>query len=149
MTFSNTQRGMSRAAAYGPGSRFWVYKELTSSGILQTAADLTGVSEGGKLALIGVILKTDATGLAAGTNFVLQSNNANGLATILSTAVSGLGANKTVTLLDASVTKVPTILEEGKKIQYKSTAADCTGSGKIGVYLQFERLDEKATIAAA
>lgn len=146
---ATTLRGRARAAAVGPGTSFWIYKQLTSSGITTSAADLTGVSSGGKLYIKQIILKTDGTGLAAGTNFVLSSNNANGLANILSTAVSGLGANKTVTLLDASVTKVPTILESGKKIQHSCTGSACTGSGKIDVYIECVRLDEDATIAAA
>lgn len=146
MTVSTTLRGRARAAAVGPGTRFWIYKELTSSGIGTSAADLTGVSEGGKLHIKQIILVTDGTGLAGGTNFVLQSNNAHGLATILSSAVSGLGANKTVTLLDATVTKIPTILEEGKKLQHLCTGSACTGSGKVGVYVEFERLEENADI---
>ena len=148
MTFSSTQRGMSRAAAYGPGSSFWLYKELTSSAITQTAADLTGVSDG-RLYIKQIIVQTDETGLGGGTNLVIQSNNANGLATILSQAISGLGANKTVTLLDAGTTKVPTILESGKKLQVKSTAADCTGSGKVRIFVECVRLDEKATVEVA
>lgn len=146
---ATTLRGRARAAAVGPGTSFWIYKQLTSSGIGTSAADLTGVSSGGKLCIKQIILKTDSTGLATGTNLVIQSNNANGLATILSQAISGLGGNKTVTLLDAGTTKVPTILELGKKLQYLCTGSACTGSGKVDVYIECERLDEDATIAAA
>lgn len=140
---------MTRAAAYGPGSRFWVKKTMVSSAILTASAvDITGVSDG-QLAIVDVVCKTDGTGLAAGTNLELKTNNANGLANFFVTAVSGLGANKTIDLANASVTKIKTVLESGKKVQVQSTSAACTGSGTVDIWICFERIDEKATIAAA
>lgn len=150
MTFQTTQRGMSRAAAYGPGSRFWVKKTMTSSDILTASAvDITGVSDG-QLAIVDVVVKSDATGLAGMTNLELKTNNAKGLLNFFVTAASGLAsAVKTVDLANASVTKIKTILESGKKVQVQGSASIGTGSGTIDIWLCFERIDEKATIAAA
>lgn len=139
-----------QTAPTGVGTRFWVKKTLTSSAILASAAaDVTGVSSGGELMITDIVVKTDSTGLAAGTNFELKTNNTKGLANFFVTAVSGLGANKTIDLSGASVTKIKTVVESGKKVQVQSTAADCTGAGTIDVYVQFERLAAGATIAAA
>jgi len=139
-----------QTAPTGVGTRFWVKKTLTSSGILASAAsDVTGVSSGGDLKINDVIVKTDSTGLAAGTNFELKTNNAKGLLNFFVTAVSGLGATKTIDLANASVTKIKTVLESGKKIQVQSTAADCTGDGTIDVWIEFERIAAGATVAAA
>jgi hypothetical protein len=89
------------------------------------------------------------TGLAAGTNFTLESNNANGVAIFMSTAVSGLGANKTIDHANASVSKHRTVLEVGKKVIAKMTAADGTGAGTVDVYLMFTRLARGANVLAA
>ena len=133
-----------------PGSVFWVKKTLTSSDIkFQSAIDVTGVSSGGALAIRDVILQTDSTGIATGTNFQLLTNNTKGVLIFLSQAISGLGANATVTLVDAATTKKPTVLETGKKIQVQNTIADSTGGGTVDVYIRFERLAAGATVAAA
>jgi len=132
------------------GSTFWIKKTMVSSAILSASAvDLTGVSSGGELAVKSVILKTDGTGLATGTNVQIKSNNTSGLANILVETVANLGANKTIYLGNASVTGIPTVLESGKKFQIQSTVAACTGSGTVDVYFQLERLSSGATIAAA
>ena len=131
------------------GDEFWVKKTLTSSAILQAGVDVTGVSSGGELAIEDVIVKTDGTGLAAMTNFELETNNVNGLADFFVTVASGLGANKTIDLSGASVTKIKTVLESGKKVIAKASAADGTGAGTIDVYIKFRRLAQGATIAAA
>ena len=134
----------------GVGSTFWVKKTVTSSDILLASAlDITGVSSGGELQVEDVIVKTDSTGLAGGTNFELKSNNANGLANIFVETVANLDGNKTVDLASASVTGIKTVLEEGKKLQVQSTGADDTGSGTIDIYVKFRRLAQDATIAAA
>ncbi len=131
------------------GTTFWIKKTMTSSNILDSGnTDITGVSAGGELAIEDVIVKTDGTGLATGTNFELLSNNAKGLANIFVETVANLGATKTVDLTGASVTKIRTILESGAKLQVHSTAADCTGAGTIDIYVKFRRLAAGATIAA-
>jgi hypothetical protein len=136
-------------SATGVGTEFWIKKTVTSSAILEASSvDITGVSSVGELAITDVILKTDSTGLATGTNFELLTDNTKGIVNILVETVANLGANTTVTLLDASVTKKPTVLEVGKKIQVHSTVAACTGAGTIDIYIKFQRLTTGATIAA-
>lgn len=133
----------------GIGSRFWVTKTVVSSAILSASAtDITSVSSGGALAVNQIICQTDATGLAGGTNFNLLSNNATGAPVILANAVAGLGANATVDLFTAGVTKQRTVLESGKKFQVQSTVAPCTGAGTITIYIELERLAAGATVAA-
>lgn len=139
----------SATSATGIGSEFWVKKTLTSSAITQAGVDITGVSTTGELAIEDVIVKTDATGLAAGTNFTISSNNVKGLANVFAETVANLGANKTIDLTGASVTKIRTVLETGKKLTAKSTVADCTGAGTIDIYIKLQRLTAAATIAAA
>lgn len=133
----------------GPGTYFWVTKTLTSSAVVQAGVDITGVSSGGALAIEDIIVKTNGTGLATGTNFAISSDNANGLANIFVETVANLGASKTMDLTGASVTKIRTVLETGKKLIAKSTVADCTGAGTIDVYIKLQRLAAGATIAAA
>ena len=135
--------------ATGIGTTFVVKKTLTSSAILQTGVDVTGASSGGALELLNVILQTGGVGLAAGTNFQLVSNNANGALLFMAEAVVNLGTTKTVDLTTASLTKQKIVLESGKKITAKSTVADCTGAGTVDVYLVFRRNAAAATIAAA
>lgn len=131
------------------GQEFWLKKTLTSSAITQAGVAVTGASSGGELAIEDVILQTDATGLAAMTNFTLTTDNAKGLPTFLSTAASGLGANKTIEMSAASVSKTKMVLESGKIVTAKATAADGTGAGTIDVWIKFRRLAQGATIAAA
>lgn len=136
------------AILLGVGMEFWIKKTVTSSAILEASnVDITGVSTGGELAIEDVVVVTDATGLATGTNFELLSNNTKGLANIFVEAVANLGANKTVDLDTASVTGIRTVLEVGKKLQVHSTVAACTGAGTIDVYVKFQRLAAGATIS--
>ena len=135
--------------ATGISTTFVVKKTLTSSAVVQTGVDVTAASTGGALELLNVILQTNGTGLAVGTNFTLESNNANGAAVFMAETVANLGASKTVDLSTASVTKQKFILESGKKIIAKSTVADCTGAGTIDVYFVFRRNAAGASIAAA
>lgn len=131
------------------GTEFWIKKQMVSSAILEaTPVDITGVSSGGELAILDVIVKTDGTGLATGTNFEIKSDNAMGLLNIFVETVANLGATKTVDLAGASVTKIKTVLSVGKKLQVHSTVAACTGGGLIDIYVKFQRLAAGATIAA-
>ena len=131
------------------GTVFWVTKTLISSTVTQAGVDITGVSSIGALAVEDIVVKTDATGLAAGTNFKIDSDNAKGLASIFAETVANLGVSKTMDLSQASVTKIRSVLETGKKLIAKSTVADCTGAGTIDVNIKFRRLVAGATIAAA
>jgi hypothetical protein len=130
------------------GSEFWVVKTgVVSSTIVTGGVDLSVVSIGGPIAITDAIVKTDGTGLAGGTNFQIQTNNAKGAAVFFSNAVSGLGANATVNLTGAGVTKTETVLETGKKIQLSSTGSNCTGAGTIDVYLKCIRLTAGADVS--
>jgi hypothetical protein len=132
------------------GTSFWVLKTLTSSSItFASPVDITTVSSGGDLVVDQIICKTDSTGLAGGTNFQILSNNTKGLANILVEAVANLGASKTITLDNASVTKIRTVLSSGKKLQVQNTIADGTGGGTIDIYIKFIRVSAGATVAAA
>lgn len=131
------------------GSEFWITKTLTSSAITTAGVDITLTSSGGALAIRDIIVQTDATGLAGGTNFQITHNNTSGLSAFFVETVANLGANKTASILTASQTKIASVLESGKKLTAKATAANCTGSGTITIYILFQRLASGATISAA
>lgn len=132
------------------GETFFLVKQgVVSSTITQAGVDLTVASIGGNIAVENIILQTGATGLAAGTNFQVTVNNTSGLAVVMAEAVSNLGANKTVDLTTASVTKQKFVIESGKKITLKSTVADCTGAGTIDIFVQCRRLSAGADISTA
>lgn len=123
-------------------------KTIVSSTIKTTVQDLTSVAYG-DFYVKNIIVKSDSTGLAGGTNFTIKSDNAKGLANILVEAVANLGANKTVDMSSASVTKQPTVLESGKKLQFLNTAAVGTGAGTVDVYMILEKVTPNANILVA
>lgn len=129
-----------------PNKEFIIKKTITSSTISHTTASDLTTQAYGDFQVVDVIIKTDSTGLAGGTNLVIASTNAKGLANILVEAVSNLGANKTVNIDTASVTKQKTVLENGAKIQISSTVADCSGAGTIDVYLVLEAIGSSSYI---
>jgi hypothetical protein len=143
--------------AYGSGSMLGaigtlhvVSKTLTSSNITQAGVDITGVSSGGALMIEDIFMNTDGTGLATGTNFQIDTDNANGVPTLFAETVANLGANKTESLTTGSVTAITGgVLETGKKLIAKSTVADCTGAGTITIVIKFRRVAAGATVAAA
>lgn len=147
-----------RSLNFNSGSSFWRFYTVTSSTITTTAQNLT-VAATGRLFVKQIVVKTDGTGLAGGTNFQILSNNAKGVANIFVETVANLGANITkvlspgVTGADVTtsaptptVTALPTILETGKRIQYKNTVGAGTGAGTIDIAILFERVDDGATI---
>ena len=141
------------------GSTFWRKITVTSSKIkTATATDISAAATG-DLAITAMFVKTDATGLAGGTNFQILTNNSKGLANVFVETVANLGANQTkmfpvgsanadTTTADGtpSVTSLPTILEAGKKLQVQNTSADGTGAGTIDIYIKFERVVENADV---
>ena len=129
------------------GSVFSITKSLVSSGITTVAADLTTVANG-RLYIEDIIVETDATGLAGGTNFVISSNDPVGTATPFSVATSSLGASATINLLTAT-TKQRIVLGAGYKLQFASTGSVCTGPGVAKVTVIFRRLDDNARILPA
>lgn len=141
-----TEGDIGNNASLDAGSTFVISKTVTSSTITQAGVDLTAASIGGALEVVDVKVQTGATGLAAGTNFQVTSNNASGLAVMFAETVANLGANKTMNLANASVTKTGGVLESGKKFVLKSTVADCTGAGTIDVYITLRRLTGGANV---
>lgn len=130
------------------GTVFWIKKTMVSSAILSGApVDITGVSSGGELAVEDVVVKTDGTGLAGGTNFELKSNNARGQLNFFVETVANLGGSATVDSAGASVLGEETVLETGKKFQVQATVGDCTGAGEIDIYIKLRRLSAGATVA--
>lgn len=137
------------------GSPLIITKTFTSSAIpnnTQAGGALTGAASGA-LVLEKIILQTDSTGVAAPTNLEISTDNAKGLtgagAPNVTTAVSALGANKTVVLQDASGEVLPLYLESGKKLYIDGDDAAGTGAGTVDVIMYFRRVTDGATIAAA
>lgn len=137
--------GMLRVAN---GTTFVVKKSLTSSAILQTGVDVTAVSTVGDILIEDYVVQADGTGLAAGTLFTMETNNAKGSAVFHSNALAGHAAN-TVMDKKSATTGKSVVLETGKKVVAKCTAADCTGVGTVDVYLLCRRLADNAGLAAA
>ena len=141
------------SAPDGTGHYLYVTKSLTSSAVLTTGVDVTGVSSGGGLEMVHLSVMTDATGLAAGTLFTLETNNANGKLVFATEAVADMGATATETMGVSTNTfdagSFLPILESGKKIVAKCTVANCTGTGVAVVHMVFRRLANAATVAAA
>lgn len=111
------------------------------------AATALCTAYGSDIEIINMILKTDATGFAGGTNVQVLTNDALGLANILVEAVSNLGGNKTVDLNSASVTKQRTVIEQNKQIQINSTVAPCTGAGVWNLYIEYRPLGSAGVLA--
>ncbi len=131
------------------GQAFIVEKVLTSSGIVTTGIDVTGTASGGDVYIEDIIMETDGTGLANGTNFTLEKDAGSGVLTFFGEAVANLGANKTEVLSTGSVTPSNgTVLESGQKIVAKCTVLDCTGAGTITLYIKARRVAAGATVAA-
>jgi hypothetical protein len=144
--YGGDQIGSGRAA----GSVLLVQKTLVSSAILQAGVDITAASSGGALMLEDIFMATDATGLAAATNFQIESDNANGVTVFFAETIANLGANKTENIASGSVTAIAgTVLETGKKLLARATVADCTGVGTITLTMKFRRVVAGATVASA
>lgn len=134
-----------------PGSVFAITKTITQSDIVAAGADLTGVSSGGKLQLIDVVVQNGSTQCdSAGNAGVLElySDNVCGSASFFTAAEELLLANVAVGMADAT-TQNSLVLETGKKLQYKATTEDFTSAGTMDVIMIFRRLAAGATIAAA
>ena len=145
------------------GDVIYLSKVLTSSNILNSAAtDLSTPVLGGDLLVTGVTLATDSTGLAGGTNFEISvSGETYGIDKPIVETVANLGASAlrkagfaipAYTTNDNGLTVtngVPFVLQEGDKLQFGSSVADCTGAGKILVVIELRRITPQANIAAA
>lgn len=158
----NLKNRIKNSVVKAAGSSFWKTFILTSSNILNSAAtDLTSVASG-DLVIEQVVLATDATGLAAGTNFEISVNGETyGIDKPIVEAVSNLAgsaqrqypsqvAGETTNDNQITVTcAVPIVIQAGDKLQYGSSGADCTGAGKVLVALKFVRVSEGADIQSA
>ena len=116
--------GMLRTAA---GTYFVVTKSLTSSDILTTGVSVTGNATGGDIYVEKAIFQTNATGLAAGTNFQLQAaSNTEGRNVIWSETVANLGTSVTEDFSSGSVQSATQgfVLKSGLSIAAACTAAD-------------------------
>jgi hypothetical protein len=133
------------------GAPFVIKKALTSSAVVQAGVDVTAVAAGGDIVIDDIIIQTNATGLAAGTNFTLEKDAGTGLLTFFGETVANLGANKTENLTSGSVVVAtgPIVLESGQKIVAKCTVADCTGAGTITLWIKGRRGADGATLTAA
>lgn len=152
----NLAKKTAQAVNQAGSSEFWVTKTITSSTITTSAQDLTTTATG-RLFVKQIIVKTDTTGLAGGTNFTILSNNANGVVNILVETIGNLGASATKVLAGVAtaadtttsdgtptVTSLPTVLEAGKKLQYLNTGGVGTGAGVIEISVLFQRVDANA-----
>ena len=125
---------------------FELTKDVVSSSVV--AADTTLWTASGTLTILKIIAQTDGTGLATCVNYVLDTNDTFGKATIASQAITGLGANVTLDLLNAATTAfVPFTITNGKHIRDKSsTATACDGAGVIRLTIIAKRLTANATL---
>lgn len=122
-----------------------IKKMITSSSITTTGIDITDNAYG-EFLIRNVIIKSDGTGLAGGTNIQVVQNSTFGNPIIFQETVANLGANKTIDLSSASVTKQLSTLDSGNKISIKSTVGNCTGAGVIELYIELEKLDQGASV---
>ena len=119
-------------------------KDITSSTLTTSDVNIFE-TVGNGLLIEDVIVTTDGTGLASGTNFVIKANGV----TVFSTAISGLGANATKDLRGASVTGIQATIPQGTKyITVANTVAAGTGAGIATVTIKARKLDSSATIRA-
>jgi hypothetical protein len=134
------------------GTLFVVEKSLTHSDIVSGGVDVTGTSSGGDILIEDVIIANGSTAMSsAGGAAVLElyTNNTNGSNTFLSEPESGLIANGTMDLDNATLEGVRTVLESGKKVTAKATGEDFTSGGAVKIYLICSRMTGGATLAAA
>ena len=124
----------------------YIKKTVVSSDILTTAVDLTEPSVGQGLIIEDIIVSTDSTWLAWGTNVQITSDNARWSGIIFQETVANLWANKTVDLDWASITGVRQSLEVGKKLQIKCTGVACTWSWEIDIYIKIAKLDRTSSV---
>lgn len=141
------------------GQTMWRKITVTSNKIKTATKLAISQAATGDLAITQIIVKTDATGLAGGTNFQLGSTNAKGVANILVETIANLGAN-TQKVLSAgnangdtttsdgtpSVTSLIGVLEANQNLWVQNSASDGTGAGTIDIYIKFERIVENADV---
>lgn len=122
-------------------------KVITSSDLTTSTPIAITEYATGDLYIDNVIVSTDSTGLATGTALEIKVESPTyGLATFFSTAISGLGANKTIDLNTASVAKQHVVLRNGERLVANCTTLACTGSGKAKIDVIFKKATQGANI---
>ncbi len=106
-----------------------------SSDIVVAATSIATVT-GGDIEIEQMLFDTDATGLAGGTNLQILTDDT-GQANMMVETVANLGANKSIDLFTASVTKQRRVIRSGKHLQINSTVAACTGAGVWTLYVHY------------
>ena len=116
-------------------------KTIVCSTITTGAVNWITCINGAAMIVAGSV-ETDGTGLAGMTNLVFTTDNASGLLTIFSSAISGLGANKTLALQSGGTTACvfPFVLESGKHIKINGTANPGSGVGVLSLNLDYRIL---------
>lgn len=140
---------LTREINTGSGTKLYISKTLASTAVTTTGTDLTGTSTG-TLYIEDVIINVGVTAAtsASATNCIVSSDNTYG-GPNLTTAVTGLTASASIGMAQGSVTKVPGVLEAGKKLTIKATGAALGGTGNIRVDIVAVRLTDGATVSAA
>jgi hypothetical protein len=134
------------------GTVFSIVKSVSQSAIVTGGSvDLTAVSSGGLLEVIGAYVQNGGTAFNSATNTAvlnLISDNVRGSGSFY-TMVEALGLANAVVGGEDATTWGGVILETGKKIGIIATGEDFTSGGTVDIYLIFRRLAAGATIAAA
>lgn len=144
------------ALAYGSGSalgaigtKFILSGLVKSLNIITGGVSLFGVGGiSGSLFIHEILLESDATGLAAGTNIEIQNPNGFGIVKQLVTTVAKLGANMSIRgSIDGEVGYLfrGCMLENSDYLTLNSTNLDCTGVGLVRISLLCERITAGAT----
>ena len=120
-------------------------KTVVSSAILQTPSlNIFSITSNGGFTIEDIIVSTDVTGLAAGTNFILTVD---GNSTFFTTAVSGLGSYNSKDLAHASVAASKVVYGDGQHyVDLHCTAADCTGAGKVTIAIYVRGLNGNSSV---
>ena len=153
------KKSIASAVTKANANSVWRKITVTSSHIkTATKLAITGAATG-DLFINQIVVKTDATGLAGGTNFLIGSTNAKGFTNIFVETVANLGANITKMLSSGhttgdlttgnpnpTVSANATVLEAGQNLWVDSSSADCTGAGLIDIYIEFIRMTDNADI---
>ena len=140
------KNSVKNAVIKASGSTFFVTKKILATAVLTTASDLTTTATG-RLAIMGITLQTDATGLNSTSNaFTITQNGTFGAATLVSQITSGLGANVSLSYGGGThpTTGMQAVLDSGSKLQFQVASAAATGLGYIQVTVEFKRVDENA-----
>ena len=94
--------------------------------------------------ILNLVMMTDPTGLAGGTNFEVLTDDPSGAALIMSEAESNLGANKTIDG-NTALSFQKMIIRATYHLQIGSTGAASTGSGAWKLYVYYRPLSWKGS----